>query len=53
MAEWFSTNCDAIPGGCAGVPVIRPQVTETTALGGPMRRTAVDFWKNLDELRLN
>jgi glycerol kinase len=36
------------------VPVIRPQVTETTALGAAYAAgLAVDFWKNLDELCLN
>ena len=36
------------------VPVIRPQVAETTALGAAYAAgLAVGFWKNLDELRLN
>jgi glycerol kinase len=36
------------------VPVIRPKVAETTALGAAYAAgLAVDFWKNLDELRLN
>ncbi len=37
-----------------GVPVIRPRVTETTALGAAYAAgLAVGFWKNLDELRAN
>jgi glycerol kinase len=37
-----------------GVPVIRPTVAETTALGAAYAAgLAVGFWKNLDELRLN
>jgi glycerol kinase len=37
-----------------GVPVIRPVVTETTALGAAYAAgLAVGFWKNLDELRAN
>jgi glycerol kinase len=36
------------------VPVIRPRVAETTALGAAYAAgLAVGFWKNLDELRLN
>jgi glycerol kinase len=36
------------------VPVIRPKVTETTALGAAYAAgLAVGFWNNLDELRLN
>jgi glycerol kinase len=36
------------------VPVIRPKVAETTALGAAYAAgLAVDYWKNLDELRLN
>ena len=36
------------------VPVIRPKVTETTALGAAYAAgLAVGFWKNLDELRAN
>ena len=36
------------------VPVIRPAVTETTALGGAYAAgLAVGFWKDLDELRAN
>lgn len=36
------------------VPVIRPEVAETTALGAAYAAgLAVGFWKNLDELRLN
>jgi glycerol kinase len=35
-----------------GVPVVRPKVTETTALGAAYAAgLAVGFWKNLDELR--
>ena len=35
-----------------GTPVIRPMITETTALGAAYAAgLAVDFWKNLDELR--
>jgi glycerol kinase len=37
-----------------GVPVIRPVVTETTALGAAyVAGLAVGFWKDLDELRAN
>ena len=37
-----------------GVPVIRPAVTETTALGAAYAAgLAVGYWKNLDELRAN
>ena len=37
-----------------GVPVIRPQVAETTALGAAYAAgLAVGFWKNLDDLRSN
>ncbi|MFZ2964243.1 MAG: glycerol kinase GlpK [Rhodoglobus sp.] len=37
-----------------GVPVIRPVVTETTALGAAYAAgLAVGFWKDLDELRSN
>ncbi len=37
-----------------GVPVIRPQVAETTALGAAYAAgLAVDFWKNTDEMRAN
>ncbi len=37
-----------------GVPVVRPVVTETTALGAAYAAgLAVGFWKNLDELRAN
>lgn len=36
------------------VPVIRPKVAETTALGAAyVAGLAVGFWKNFDELRLN
>jgi glycerol kinase len=36
------------------VPVIRPKVAETTALGAAYAAgLAVGYWKNLDELRLN
>lgn len=36
------------------VPVVRPQVAETTALGAAYAAgLAVNFWKNLDELRSN
>jgi glycerol kinase len=35
-----------------GVPVIRPKVTETTALGAAYAAgLAVGFWEGLDELR--
>jgi glycerol kinase len=35
-----------------GVPVIRPEITETTALGAAYAAgLAVGFWKDLDELR--
>jgi glycerol kinase len=37
-----------------GVPVVRPQVAETTALGAAYAAgLAVGFWDNLDDLRLN
>jgi glycerol kinase len=37
-----------------GVPVIRPKVAETTALGAAYAAgLATGFWKNYDELRLN
>jgi glycerol kinase len=37
-----------------GVPVIRPKVAETTALGAAYAAgLAVGFWSNLDELRAN
>ena len=36
-----------------GVPVVRPQVTETTALGAAyLAGLAADFWANPEELRL-
>jgi glycerol kinase len=35
-----------------GTPVIRPKITETTALGAAYAAgLAVDFWRDLDELR--
>jgi glycerol kinase len=35
----------------AGVPVVRPQVTETTALGAAyLAGLAVGFWKNTAEI---
>jgi glycerol kinase len=37
-----------------GVPVVRPKLTETTALGAAYAAgLAVGFWKNLDDLRAN
>ena len=37
-----------------GVPVVRPVVTETTALGAAYAAgLAVGFWKNLQELKKN
>ncbi|MCB0029937.1 MAG: glycerol kinase, partial [Anaerolineales bacterium] len=37
-----------------GVPVIRPKVAETTALGAAYAAGyAVDFWESLDEMRAN
>jgi glycerol kinase len=37
-----------------GVPVVRPKVTETTALGAAYAAgLAVDFWKDLDDMRAN
>ena len=37
-----------------GVPVIRPKVTETTALGAAYAAgLAVGFWSDLEELRRN
>jgi len=36
------------------VPVIRPKVTETTALGAAYAAgLACDFWQNLDDLKDN
>ncbi len=36
------------------VPVVRPQVAETTSLGAAYAAgLAVDFWDNLDDLRAN
>ena len=36
------------------IPVVRPKVTETTALGAAYAAGLfIDFWKNLDDLRLN
>jgi glycerol kinase len=38
----------------AGAPVVRPKVTETTALGAAYAAgLAVGFWKDIDELRRN
>ena len=37
-----------------GVPVVRPKISETTALGAAyVAGLAVSFWKNLDDLRDN
>jgi glycerol kinase len=37
-----------------GVPVIRPSITETTALGAAYAAgLAVGFWSGLDELKAN
>jgi glycerol kinase len=37
-----------------GVPVVRPKISETTALGAAYAAgLAVSFWKNLDDLRNN
>ena len=37
-----------------GVPVIRPRVTETTALGAAYAAgLAVGYWRDLDDLRAN
>jgi glycerol kinase len=37
-----------------GVPVVRPKVAETTALGAAYAAgLAVGFWKNTDEMRAN
>ena len=37
-----------------GVPVVRPSVTETTALGAAYAAgLAVGFWEDLDDLRQN
>jgi glycerol kinase len=37
-----------------GVPVVRPKISETTALGAAYAAgMAVGFWHNLDDLRLN
>ena len=37
-----------------GVPVVRPRITETTALGAAYAAgLAVGFWQNLDDLRVN
>jgi glycerol kinase len=36
------------------VPVVRPKISETTALGAAYAAgLAVGYWKNLDELRSN
>ena len=36
------------------IPVVRPKVTETTALGAAYAAgLSIGFWKNLDELRMN
>jgi glycerol kinase len=37
-----------------GVPVVRPRITETTALGAAYAAgLAIGFWKNIEELALN
>ena len=37
-----------------GIPVVRPRVTETTALGAAYGAgLAVGFWQEIDELRAN
>src|SRR4029453_3833853 len=37
-----------------GVPVVRPKITETTALGAAYAAgLAIGFWKGLDDLRSN
>lgn len=37
-----------------GIPVVRPKVNETTALGAAyMAGLAVEFWRNLEDLRAN
>jgi glycerol kinase len=37
-----------------GTPVVRPRITETTALGGAYAAgLAVGFWKSIDDLRVN
>ena len=46
--------CMQIQADVLGVPVSRPQVAETTALGAAYAAgLAVGFWKNTDELREN
>jgi len=46
--------CMQIQADVLGVPVIRPVVAETTALGAAYAAgLAVGFWKNTDELRTN
>ncbi len=46
--------CMQIQSDVLGVPVSRPVVAETTALGAAYAAgLAVGFWKNTDELRLN
>ena len=45
-------SVDAVPGGLLGVPVVRPQVTETTALGAAyLAGLATGFWAGPEELR--
>ncbi len=42
------------PADILGVPVVRPVVAETTALGAAYAAgLAVGFWKDLDDLRQN
>jgi len=37
-----------------GVPVVRPKIAETTALGAAYAAgLAVNFWDNLEDLRIN
>jgi glycerol kinase len=37
-----------------GVPVVRPKVSETTALGAAYAAgLAVGFWRTIDEMRVN
>jgi glycerol kinase len=50
----YNELCMQIQADVLGVPVSRPVVAETTALGaGYAAGLAVGFWKNTDELRTN
>ena len=66
MPRCTSASCASDGGACANnllmqfqadllrVPVVRPKVTETTALGAAyLAGLAVGFWKNKDDLKAN